>query len=69
MDSDRKNVFTKYMSFGGVSVGPKMFGGVTQQDLELMDAAEIATATAQASIAEDRAGWTVNFEAVAKGFL
>lgn len=69
MDSERRNIFTKYMSFGGVSVGPKMFGGVDQRDMESMDAAEIITARAQASITEDRSDWIVDFEAVAKGFL
>jgi hypothetical protein len=63
------HVFTKYMSYGGVSVGPKMFGGVDQRDLENMDAGEIMTARAQASITEDRSEWIVDFEAVAKGFL
>lgn len=69
MDSERRSVFMKYMSFGGISVGPKMFGGVDQKDLEIMDAAEIVAARAQASITADRSEWIVDFEAVAKGFL
>ena len=69
MDPERRNVFMKYMSFGGVNVGPKMFGGVDQRDMECMDAGEIMTARAQATIVGDRADWIVGFEAVAKVFL
>ena len=69
MDSDRRSVFTKYMAFGGVTVGPKMFGGVDQKDMEDMDAEEIITARAQTSITDDRSAWIIDFEAVAKGFL
>ncbi|EGE81665.2 hypothetical protein, variant [Blastomyces dermatitidis ER-3] len=69
MDSDRRSVFTKYMSYGGVDVGPKMFEGNDQRDLMDKDAEDILTATAQASVPENRVGWAVDFEAVAKGFL
>ncbi|KAK2766888.1 hypothetical protein FQN54_006202 [Arachnomyces sp. PD_36] len=69
MDEERRSVFTKYMAFGGVTVGPKMFGGVDQKDMEAMDAAEILTARAQATITSDRSEWIVDFEQVAKGFL
>ncbi|PGH04618.1 hypothetical protein GX51_03451 [Blastomyces parvus] len=69
MDSDRRNVFMKYMSYGGVDVGPKMFGGNDQHDLRDKNAEDILIATAQASVPENRVGWAVDFEAVAKGFL
>ncbi|EEH06616.1 conserved hypothetical protein [Histoplasma capsulatum G186AR] len=69
MNIDRRNVFTKYMSYGGVDVGPKMFEGNDQRDLMDMDSEDILTAAAQASVPENRVGWDVDFEAVAKGFL
>ncbi|OJD22885.1 hypothetical protein ACJ73_05763 [Blastomyces percursus] len=69
MDSDRRSVFIKYMSYGGVDVGPKMFEGNDQRDLRDKDAEEILTARAQASVPENRVGWVVDFDAVAKGFL
>ncbi|KLJ11347.1 hypothetical protein EMPG_13384 [Blastomyces silverae] len=69
MDADRRNVFMKYMSYGGVDVGPKMFEGNDPRDLMDKDAEDILTATAQASVPENRVGWAVDFEAVAKGFL
>lgn len=63
------HIFAKYMSYGGVKVGPKMFGGNDQRDLQDMDAEDILTATAQSNIPEDRQDWVVDFELVAKGFL
>lgn len=69
MDEDRRNVFTKYMSYGGVDVSPKMFEGNDPRDLQDMDAEDIMTATATSNIPKDREGWLVDFECVAKGFL
>ncbi|EFR00264.1 hypothetical protein MGYG_03267 [Nannizzia gypsea CBS 118893] len=69
LDSDRRHIFTKYMAFGGVDVGPKMFEGNDQRDLQSMDAEAIATATASSNIPQDREKWNVDFETVAKGFL
>lgn len=57
------------MAYGGVDVGPKMFQGVDQRDIEDMDDEDIVTATAQSTIPKDRSEWTVDFELVAKGFL
>ncbi|PGH26951.1 hypothetical protein AJ80_01335 [Polytolypa hystricis UAMH7299] len=69
LNPERRNVFTKYMSYGGVDVGPKMFGGSDPRDLKDMDAEEIRVATAHASIPKDRSEWIIDFEAVAKGFF
>ncbi|EGE04706.1 hypothetical protein TEQG_03880 [Trichophyton equinum CBS 127.97] len=69
LDPERRHIFTKYMAFGGVDVGPKMFEGNDQRDLQSMDAEAIATATASSNIPQDREKWNVDFETVAKGFL
>ncbi|EER24967.1 hypothetical protein CPC735_015660 [Coccidioides posadasii C735 delta SOWgp] len=69
MNSERRDIFLKYLSYGGVNVGPKMFEGNDQKDLQRLDSEDIVTATAQTNIPEDRAHWDVDFEAVAKGFL
>lgn len=69
MNSERRDVFLKYLSYGGIKVSPKMFGGNDQKDLQKLDSEEIVTATAITNIPEDRAGWDVDFETVAKGFL
>ena len=69
MDSDRRNIFTKYMSYGGVDMGPKMFQGNDQRGLQDMEAEDILTATAQSVIPTDRSHWIIDFELVAKGYL
>ncbi|WEW60917.1 hypothetical protein PRK78_006405 [Emydomyces testavorans] len=69
MNSERRDVFLKYLSYGGVKVGPKMFEGNDLKDLQRLDSEEIVTATAQTSIPEDRTDWDVDFETVAKGFF
>jgi hypothetical protein len=67
--SDRRYVFTRYLSYGGVHTGPKMFGGIDPRDIKDMDGDDIVTATAQFNIPDDRSEWLVDFEQVAKGFL
>lgn len=69
MDNTRSAVFAKYMAYGGVSVGPKMFEGNDPRDIQNMEGEDIITATAEAFIPEDRSEWLVDFELVAKGFL
>ncbi|EEH49445.2 uncharacterized protein PADG_05524 [Paracoccidioides brasiliensis Pb18] len=69
ISSDRRNIFTKFLSYGGVDVGPKMFEGNDPHDLMDKDAEDILTATAQSSVPANRVDWDVDFEAVAKGFL
>ncbi|KAI1918794.1 hypothetical protein LOZ65_004708 [Ophidiomyces ophidiicola] len=69
MNSERRDIFVKYLSFGGVKVGPKMFEGNDQKDLQRLDSEQIITATAETNIPEDRANWEVDFEMVVKGFL
>ncbi|KAK2746324.1 hypothetical protein FQN57_003206 [Myotisia sp. PD_48] len=69
MHEDRREVFVKYLSYGGVEVGPKMFEGNDQRDLKNLDAEDIVTATAESSIPANREDWDVDFEKVAKGFF
>ena len=73
LNSDRKNVFDSYMSFGGVNAGPKMFsGGLDAKTLSDNTAAEIATLTAKHSVSDDKgddSAYVVDFEGVAKAFL
>lgn len=66
------NVFNKWMRFGGVDSGPRMFGAVTQHDMDEMSAEEIARAKASHNVPwdrEDEKKWTVDFVGVAKAFL
>lgn len=75
LNSERKNVFDKWMAYGGVDTGPKMFsGGLDQNTLSDKTAAEIRTLTATHAVGQDKGDfgeseYAVDFEGVAKGFL
>ncbi|MCJ1401971.1 hypothetical protein MMC11_005188 [Xylographa trunciseda] len=74
-DSERKDLFDKYMTYGGVDSGPKMFGGgLDQHTLEDSSAADIATMTATNFVDFDKhdprsSQYVVDFDGVLKGFL
>jgi hypothetical protein len=69
MNSERKKVFEKYLAYGGVDVGPRMFGGVDERDLSNMTKDEKLAATAQVSIPLNRSKLEINFDLVVRGFL
>ncbi|KAF2690422.1 hypothetical protein K458DRAFT_474610 [Lentithecium fluviatile CBS 122367] len=65
-------VFNKWMRFGGVEDGPRMFGGLSRQDMAGMDAEEIARATAVHNVPWDRSDekqWVVDFVGVGEAFF
>ena len=72
-DSERKDLFDKYMVFGGVDAGPKMFtGGLDSLTLEGSSSAEITALTATNFVGdhmEEPDGFVVDFDGCAKGFL
>ncbi|KAL8737081.1 MAG: hypothetical protein Q9181_002037 [Wetmoreana brouardii] len=73
MDPLRKDVFDKYMKFGGISAGPKQFGGgLTARDMSDMDTADIALAKATHFVELEKFGeeaYEVDFEACVKAFF
>ncbi|KAL9610805.1 MAG: hypothetical protein Q9167_004505 [Letrouitia subvulpina] len=75
MDSARKNVFDKYLAYGGIECGPKQFsGGLNAADNSDMTATDIALMKAIHFVAIDKDGndganYVVDFEACAKAFL
>lgn len=76
MEEFRRNVFMKYLTYGGVDAGPKMFGGMDRKAFENMDADEIVTATATSYLSSDKMNigadnttWAIDFEGVAASFL
>ncbi|KAL9128693.1 MAG: hypothetical protein Q9217_002686 [Psora testacea] len=75
LNSDRKNLFDKYLTFGGIEGGPKMFsGGLDVCTTENSNAAEIAMLTATHSVAFDKSDprnetYVVDFEGCLKAFL
>lgn len=69
LESHRWEVFLKYLSYGGVDVGPKMFGGMDERELQQLDNEQILVTRGQASIAQDRSDLEIDFNAVVKGYL
>ncbi|PLB47241.1 hypothetical protein P170DRAFT_363673 [Aspergillus steynii IBT 23096] len=69
IESDRRHIFMKYLTYGGVEVGPKMFAGVDEQDMKEMDNEQILIARAQTSINHEKLNLLVDFDAVVKGYL
>jgi hypothetical protein len=65
-------IFNKFMLYGGVDSGPRMFGGLNQQDMKQMDSEEIARAKATHHVPCDRGDekkWEVDFLGVGEAFL
>ncbi|OXV06483.1 hypothetical protein Egran_05749 [Elaphomyces granulatus] len=69
LEMDRMQVFTKYLAYGGIDVGPKVFGGLDNHDLEDLDKEQILLARSQTTIVEERSKLKIDFDTVAKGYL
>jgi Argonaute siRNA chaperone (ARC) complex subunit Arb1 len=70
---DYMNAFNSFMKFGGIDTGPRQFTGrFKKEDLEKMDAAQIALAKATHFAGEDKDDpqkWAVDFQGIAKAYL
>jgi hypothetical protein len=62
-------VFSRYLIYGGIEVGPKMFGGISEAEMKEMDNDNIMTARSQTNIRYDRLNLKVDFDVVVRGFL
>jgi hypothetical protein len=76
MEATTRDIFQKYLAYGGLDVGPNMFQGVSEQDAESMDKDTLSRAMAQANlshefrdIGKEASKWVVDFEGTMKGFL
>jgi hypothetical protein len=76
MSSERRNIFYKYLAYGGIDISPNMFQSAAGLDRSTMTKDELAVALSQVSIGTDtydltspNALYTVDFVACAKGFL
>ncbi|GAB1214547.1 hypothetical protein ATERTT37_003711 [Aspergillus terreus] len=69
IESNRLAIFHRYLSYGGVDIGPRMFGGVDQHGLKSMDSEQILFARSQASIKYDYSKLAIDFDAVVRGYL
>jgi hypothetical protein len=66
------HVFDKFMRFGGVESSPRMCQGMSKQEMNEMDAEELARALATHTVPWDRADesqWVVDFTGACKAFL
>lgn len=66
-------IFHKFLKFGGVETGPRMFGSLSKEEIATMTAEEIARAKATHNIPWDRTEnedeWAVDFSGVCKAFM
>jgi hypothetical protein len=62
-------VFARWLVYGGVDVGPKLFAGVTEKELREMDKENIIAARTQTGIGIDKLHIEIDFDLVVKGFL
>ena len=75
MDSARKDLFDKYMLYGGISAGVKQYSsGLDTKDLSDMNATDIALMKAThfvnvVDIDAENSPYVVDFEGCAKAFL
>ncbi|KAE8378783.1 Argonaute complex, subunit Arb1 [Aspergillus bertholletiae] len=69
IEPDRREVFLKYLAYGGVDVSPKMFTGVDEQELQQLDSEQTLIAKGQTNIRQECSKLTVDFDAVVKGYL
>lgn len=66
------HVFSKLMRFGGVESGQRMYQGISRQEMNEMNAEEIAKALAVHNVPWDRSDekqWVVDFAGICKAFL
>lgn len=69
MDSWRRNIFHKYLQYGGISIGPNFGTGVPLKELKEMTREEAMQARTQTMIEKERASLNISFDAVVRGFL
>ncbi|KAJ5832338.1 hypothetical protein N7474_000649 [Penicillium riverlandense] len=69
LDSERSNVFLKYLQYGGVTVGPNVGGGVAGQDLKAMDQDEALRARSATAVFLTQSKLEVDFNDVVRGYL
>ena len=74
--SENKNIFEKWLKFGGVDASPKPFsGGFSPEDMEGLSAAQKAAMRATIEVKggdlddEGNPKWAADFNIVAKAFL
>ncbi|KKY26275.1 hypothetical protein UCRPC4_g01550 [Phaeomoniella chlamydospora] len=76
MSNEQRDIFLKYLAFGGIEIGPSMFQGLDPADRKGYDKEDLVAVLAQTSISDDKFNignedsiWAIDFEGVMKSFL
>ncbi|KAJ6036858.1 hypothetical protein N7540_001137 [Penicillium herquei] len=69
IESFRRNIFHKYLQYGGITIGPNFGTGVPAKELKTMTKLEAMQARAQTMIEKERERLDVSFDEVVRGFL
>lgn len=69
LETLRMNIFSKYLQYGGVCVGPNWGCGVSKKELKDMNPNEAMKARNMAAIREEVSRLEVNFDEVVRGYL
>ncbi|KAJ5713394.1 uncharacterized protein N7483_010575 [Penicillium malachiteum] len=69
IESFRRNIFHKYLQYGGITIGPNFGTGVPAKELKTMTKLEAMQARAQTMIEKERERLDISFDKVVRGFL
>lgn len=69
MESERRNIFHKFLQFGGVTVGPNFGTGVTPSELSDMGEDKAMRVRSQTDISKEHKGIEISFAKVARAYL
>jgi hypothetical protein len=76
LSPERRDIFYKYLAYGGIDISPNMFQSVSSLDAKALSKTELAVAMSQVSIGTDKhninspdAQYAVDFLACMKSFL
>ncbi|KAJ5629559.1 hypothetical protein N7528_003216 [Penicillium herquei] len=69
IESSRRNIFHKYLQYGGITIGPNFGTGVPAKELKTMTKVEAMQARSQTMIEKEREHLHVSFDEVVRGFL
>ncbi|KAJ5165784.1 hypothetical protein N7492_006080 [Penicillium capsulatum] len=69
MESERRNIFHKFLQYGGITVGPNFGTGATPRELREMGHKQAMRVRSQTEISKDRDGLEISFTKVARAFL
>lgn len=69
IEPERRNIFHKFLQYGGINAGQNFGQGVNDKDLQNMTSDQAMQARSQTSIQQERDKLEINFNKVVQGFL